>query len=147
MLHIFIILILCLLIYQLYYIFSIEGLTDTDPNNTAEPVSDTTQPTPTTNTTISTSPVEDDKNSPPPPSETPDSKSNMDLSKMTTGYNTVSLTDRNLLFLNDRVNVLNNNYMDLSMNLFKLQSQLKENAVKSEAEATDLVGNTPIKVT
>jgi len=152
MLHIFIILILCLLIYQLYYIFSIEGLTDNDKNNTDEPVSDTTQPTPTTNTTMSTSPVEDDKNSPPPPppppsTESPDSKSNMDLSKMTKGYNTVSLTDRNLLFLNDRVNVLNNNYMDLSMNLVKLQNQLKENAVKSESEATDLVGNTPIKVT
>lgn len=60
---------------------------------------------------------------------------------------TLSLTDKNLLFLNDRINILNANYLDLSMNLIKLETQLKDNAVKSSEDATDLVGDTPINIT
>ena len=132
MIHIFIIIILYLLIYQIYYIFNIEGLTDDNP-----PTVDTSPPT--DETTSSSSSTLAGTSIP--------NNSNINLTKMNNSYSSLSLTDRNLLFLNDRVNILNNNYLDLSMNFIKLKKQISDSVGMNTAEATDLVGNTPIKVT
>ncbi len=125
-----------MLIYQVYYIFTIEGLNEDEPTD-GTTTSTTTTPPPTDGTTSSTVASTD---------TTTTTNSNMDLSKLNNSYSSLSLTDRNLLFLNDRVNILNNNYLDLSMNLVKLQNQMNESSSNKE-EATDLVGNTPVAVT
>jgi len=112
-----------------------EGLDDTDPSSSA---------------------LEDDTEDSPPPNNTSDintNNNNNSLAQSTTDLcknnnnSTLSLTDKNLLFLNDRINILNTNYLDLSMNLIKLENQLKDNATQSADEAKDLVGDTPIEVT
>jgi hypothetical protein len=129
MINIFIIIILYLLIYQIYYIFTIEGLTDDNPP------------------TVETSPPTDETKSSTVAGTSIPNNDNINLTKMNNSYSSLSLTDRNLLFLNDRVNILNNNYLDLSMNFIKLKNQISDSVGMNTAEATDLVGNTPIKVT
>ena len=124
---------------------SIEGLDDTvdpskdNPDTTEEDVTDNSpdDPSDTTTTPTQTSSLTTPGNT----------GSTTDFCKNNSSYSSLSLTDKNLLFLNERINILNNNYVDLSMNVIKLQNQLKDNAVKSEDDAKDLVGETPIKVT
>jgi len=130
MIYIFIIIVLYLLIYQIYHIIQIEeGL---DNNQT------------TTNTASTSS--QKNTNTLPNITTPGNNGSTTDLCKNNNSYSTLSLTDKNLLFLNDRINILNNNYLDLSMNVIKLNNQLKESALNSANDATNLVGNKPIEV-
>jgi hypothetical protein len=152
MINIFIIILLCLLLYQIYYIFSTEGLEEEeeeDPENTDQTQQDTEEDNednepsvtnPNTTTTNTTTNINETS------SKILPSESGLDLSKSNSNSSTVSLTDRNLLFLNDRVNVLTNNVYDLSMNLMKLENQINENVGKSTTEATEMVGEEPIEV-
>ena len=147
MINIFIIILLGILLYQVYYIFSIEGLEEpetTDPQTTETEDTEDTEPTvtnPNTTTTNTTTNINETS------SKIIPSESGLDLSKTNSNSSTVSLTDRNLLFLNDRVNVLTTNVYDLSMNLMKLENQINENVGKSTTEATEIVGDQPISVT
>lgn len=139
MIYIFIIIVLYLLIYQIYHIIT-EGL---DEEESQDPSSlEDTNPSEDNTDKQNTGTTASDKEG----TDKPIKELKLDLCKNNNSYSTLSLTDKNLLFLNDRINILNNNYMDLSMNVIKLENQLKDNAVKSEGEAKDLVGDTPITV-
>lgn len=146
MIYIFIIIVLYLLIYQIYYSLITEGLdeeTSPDPS-TDSPDTSTEEKDPSTMAATSTTPSATTETSLTTPGN---SGSTTDLCKNNNSYSTLSLTDRNLLFLNERINILNNNYTDLSMNFIKLENKLKNDAAQSEDDAKDLVGDKPITVT
>ena len=58
----------------------------------------------------------------------------------------MSLTDRNISLLNDRVNVLQIQYADLSGNIANINKQMEELMKQNVNEATALVGNTPLNI-
>ena len=140
---------LYLLIYQIYYSVITEGLDETagQEPSTNSPETSTEDKDPSTMAATSTTPSANPSTTNTSITTPGNSGSTTDLCKNNNSYSTLSLTDRNLLFLNERINILNNNYTDLSMNVIKLENKLKNDAVQSENEAKGLVGDTPIKVT
>ena len=58
----------------------------------------------------------------------------------------MSLTDRNVFLLNDRVNNLQTQYTDLSGNLAILNRQMEDLMKQNENAASDMVGNTPLNI-
>jgi hypothetical protein len=58
----------------------------------------------------------------------------------------MSLTDRNVFLLNDRVNALQTQYTDLSGNMAILNKQMEEIMKQNEAAASEMVGNTPLDI-
>lgn len=58
----------------------------------------------------------------------------------------MSLTDRNVLQLNDRVNSLQVQYTDLSSNIITLNKQMEDLMKQNENAASDMVGNQPLDV-
>lgn len=59
---------------------------------------------------------------------------------------TMSLTDRNVFLLNDRVNSLQVQYTDLSGNIAILNKQMEDLVKQNEAAATEMVGNEPLDI-
>lgn len=59
---------------------------------------------------------------------------------------TMSLTDRNVLQLNDRVNSLQVQYTDLSSNIITLNKQMEDLMKQNENAASDMVGNEPLDI-
>lgn len=58
----------------------------------------------------------------------------------------MSLTDRNVFLLNDRVNTLQVQYTDLSGNMAILNRQLEDLMKQNENAATEMVGNEPLDI-
>ena len=58
----------------------------------------------------------------------------------------MSLTDRNVFLLNDRVNSLQVQYTDLSGNIAILNKQMEDLVKQNEAAATEMVGNEPLDI-
>jgi hypothetical protein len=58
----------------------------------------------------------------------------------------MSLTDRNVFLLNDRVNSLQVQYTDLSSNIVLLNKQMEDLMKQNENAATDMVGNEPLDI-
>jgi hypothetical protein len=59
---------------------------------------------------------------------------------------TMSLTDRNVFLLNDRVNTLQTQYTDLSGNMAILNKQMEDLMKQNENAASDMVGNEPLDI-
>lgn len=58
----------------------------------------------------------------------------------------MSLTDRNVFLLNDRVNALQVQYSDLSGNIVLLNKQMEDLMKQNENAASDMVGNEPLDI-
>lgn len=58
----------------------------------------------------------------------------------------ISLTDRNVLLLNDRVNALQVQYTDLSSNIVILNKQMEDLMKQNENAATEMVGDQPLDI-
>jgi hypothetical protein len=58
----------------------------------------------------------------------------------------MSLTDRNVFLLNDRVNSLQVQYSDLSSNIVLLNKQMEDLMKQNENAASDMVGNEPLDI-
>ena len=58
----------------------------------------------------------------------------------------MSLTDRNVFLLNDRVNSLQVQYTDLSSNIVLLNKQMEDLMKQNENAASDMVGNEPLDI-
>jgi hypothetical protein len=58
----------------------------------------------------------------------------------------MSLTDRNVFLLNDRVNALQTQYTDLSGNMAILNRQMEDLMKQNENAATEMVGNEPLDI-
>lgn len=58
----------------------------------------------------------------------------------------MSLTDRNVFLLNDRVNALQTQYTDMSGNLALLNRQMEDLMKQNENAASDMVGNEPLDI-
>jgi hypothetical protein len=58
----------------------------------------------------------------------------------------LSLTDRNVFLLNDRVNSLQVQYTDLSSNIVLLNKQMEDLMKQNENAASDMVGNEPLDI-
>ena len=58
----------------------------------------------------------------------------------------MSLTDRNVFMLNDRVNALQVQYSDLSGNIVLLNKQMEDLMKQNENAASDMVGNEPLDI-
>lgn len=59
---------------------------------------------------------------------------------------TMSLTDRNVFLLNDRVNTLQTQYTDLSGNMAILNRQMEDLMKQNENAASEMVGNEPLDI-
>jgi hypothetical protein len=68
-----------------------------------------------------------------------------DTATTTTGC-AMSLTDRNVFLLNDRVNTLQIQYTDLSGNMAILNKQMEDLMKQNENAASDMVGNEPLNI-
>jgi uncharacterized protein YydD (DUF2326 family) len=58
----------------------------------------------------------------------------------------MSLTDRNVFLLNDRVNTLQTQYTDLSGNMAIINRQIEDLMKQNENAATEMVGNEPLDI-
>jgi hypothetical protein len=58
----------------------------------------------------------------------------------------MSLTDRNVFLLNDRVNALQVQYSDLSGNIVLLNKQMEDLMKQNENAASEMVGNEPLDI-
>ncbi len=58
----------------------------------------------------------------------------------------LSLTDRNVFLLNDRVNTLQTQFTDLSGNMAILNRQMEDLMKQNENAASDMVGNAPLDI-
>jgi hypothetical protein len=58
----------------------------------------------------------------------------------------MSLTDRNVFLLNDRVNTLQTQYTDLSGNIAIINRQLEDLMKQNENQASEMVGDKPLDV-
>lgn len=120
MLKYFILAVLCLVLYQFMY-HVIEGL-ETEGGDSA--TVDAAAPA-TTTTGGDTSPSTNNNNG---------------------NCATMSLTDRNVFLLNDRVNALQVQYSDLSGNIILLNKQMEDMMKQNENAASDMVGNEPLDI-
>ncbi len=119
MLKYFIIAVLCLILYQFvgYVIEGLEGDSTGDDNG---------EPTAVTNST---------------PAD-----ANSNTSSSSGGNCGMSLTDRNVFLLNDRVNSLQTQYTDLSGNMAILNRQMEDLMKQNENAASEMVGNEPLDI-
>jgi hypothetical protein len=74
------------------------------------------------------------------------SSGNVDNSSSNNNNCAMSLTDRNVFLLNDRVNTLQVQYTDLSGNMAILNRQLEDLMKQNENAATEMVGNEPLDI-
>jgi hypothetical protein len=74
------------------------------------------------------------------------SSGNVDNSSSNNNNCAMSLTDRNVFLLNDRVNALQIQYTDLSGNMAILNRQLEDLMKQNENAATEMVGNEPLDI-
>lgn len=58
----------------------------------------------------------------------------------------LSLTDRNVFLLNDRVNALQTQYTDMSGNIALLNRQMEDLMKQNENAASNMVGNEPLDI-
>ena len=123
MLKYFILAVLCLILYQ-FFSYVLEGLDGEADANTGDSSAGETA---VDSTTTATTPV----------------------SSATGGNNDgcgLSLTDRNVFLLNDRVNNLQTQYTDLSGNMAILNRQMEDLMKQNENAASDMVGNEPLDI-
>jgi hypothetical protein len=79
-------------------------------------------------------------------SGTGDNTSNTGSSNSNNNNCGMSLTDRNVFLLNDRVNSLQVQYTDLSSNIVLLNKQMEDLMKQNENAASDMVGNEPLDI-
>ncbi len=125
MLKYFILAVLCLILYQ-FFSYVIEGLDGEADASTGDSSAGETAVDSTTTATTSTS------------SATGGNNNNNGCG--------LSLTDRNVFLLNDRVNNLQTQYTDLSGNMAILNRQMEDLMKQNENAASDMVGNEPLDI-
>ena len=81
-----------------------------------------------------------------PALETPTNPSTSSDSNSSNNNCGMSLTDRNVFLLNDRVNNLQVQYSDLSGNIATLNKQMEDLMKQNENAASDMVGNEPLDI-
>lgn len=109
MLRVFIIIVLCLVLYQ-FFTYVVEGLEGEGDSTAASTSTDAS------------------------------------ASSGSGGGCAMSLTDRNVFLLNDRVNSLQIQYTDLSGNMAILNKQMEDLMKQNENAASDMVGNEPLDI-
>ncbi len=129
MLKYFIVVVLFLILYQ-FVGYVIEGL---EGDSTGEGDGEATAAAVTTSTTGDASPSS--------------SSSGSSSGSSSSGGNCgMSLTDRNVFLLNDRVNSLQIQYTDLSGNMALLNKQMEDLMKQNENAASEMVGNEPLDI-
>jgi hypothetical protein len=128
MLKYFILAVLCLILYQ-FFSYVLEGLDGEADANTGDSSAGETAVGDNTTATPSTS------------SATGGGESNNNNNGCG-----LSLTDRNVFLLNDRVNNLQTQYTDLSGNMAILNRQMEDLMKQNENAASEMVGNEPLDI-